>query len=65
LKLSGYFGEDYKNSAITKGKITMLVQSHFEPYHEGLHDILGWDEKKMKEVIIDFYTNYYFDYFKG
>ena len=65
LKLTEYFGEECKNYLSRKAEITLLVQSHFEPYHEGLHDILGWDEKKMKEVIVDFYTNYYFDYFKG
>jgi hypothetical protein len=65
LKLSEYFGEDCKNSATTKAEITLLVQSHFEPYREGLHDILGWDEKTMKEVIVDFYTSCYFGYFKG
>lgn len=64
LKLTEYFGEDCKNSMVNKAQVTMLVQSNFEGYHKGLHDIITWNEEKMKEVIIDFYTNYYVNYFK-
>jgi len=65
LKLTEYFGEDCKNSMINKAQVTMLVQSKFEGYHNGLHDIITWNEEKMKEVIVDFYKNYYDNYFKN
>jgi len=58
LKLSEYFGENVKKSAINTARITLLAQTQFFPYHEILHEVIIWDEKKMEEVIIDFYRNY-------
>jgi len=58
LKLSEYFGENVKRSAIHTAHITLLAQTQFSSYHEILHEVIIWDEKKMEEVIIDFYRNY-------
>lgn len=65
LKLTEYFGEECKNSLTKKSQVTLLVQSNFEGYQKGLHDIITWNEEKMKEVIMDFYTNYYVNYFNN